>query len=94
MITPEVMNDLLENKAFRAFLAARTTGVPGDAPSKKTAAEHVTSQIAIVAGCTKGSARYNLACAVLLQFIDIYLNSYGEQEPPYLPEGHEQFNPS
>lgn len=90
MISPDVMNSLLENRAFRAFLAARTKGIPGDSTEQRETAQHVTDQIEIVLKRKVGSFRYNLACAVLLQYITTYLTVYGETEPPYLPKGHEQ----
>lgn len=94
MITPDEMNDLLANRAFRAFLAARTKGVQGDSTQQRECARHVTDQIAVVMSRKVGSFRYNLACSVLLQYIDAYLNEYNEHTPPYLPEGHEQFGAS
>jgi len=90
MITPDVMNGLLANRAFRAFLAARTTGVPGATTDQTEAAQHVTEQIKLVL-THEGTRHYNLACSVLLQYIDTYLTLHSEDEPPYLPEGHEKF---
>lgn len=94
MITPDEMNNLLANRAFRAFLAARTQGVQGDTTQQHECAQHVTAQIAVVGKRKVGSFRYNLACSILLQYIDAYLNEYNEHTPPYLPEGHEQFGES
>ena len=94
MITPDEMNELLANRAFRAFLAARTKGVPGDTTQQRECAQHVTDQIAVVNKRKVGSFRYNLACSILLQYIDAYLNEYNEHTPPYLPEGHEAFGES
>jgi hypothetical protein len=88
------MNDLVANRAFRAFLAARTQDVAGDTTEQRDAARHVTDQIATVLTRRVGSHRYNLSCAVLLQFIDTYLTVYNEHIPPYLPKGHEQFGES
>lgn len=90
MITAETMDSLLANQAFRAFLAARTQGIPGDSREQQEAAEHVTAQIQLVRGAAAGTTRYNIACGALLGFIDVYLTEYGEHEPPYLPEGHER----
>lgn len=94
MIDPNTMNDLLANRAFRAFLAARTHGVDTDRPTQQQAALRVTRQIAKVTIRKPGSFRYNLAAATLLQFINEYLVEYGETMPPHLPEGHEQFSAS
>jgi len=94
MISAETMNDLVENRAFRAFLAARTQGVEGDTTEQREAAQRVTKQIATVLKRRVGSVRYNLACALLLQLIDTYLTVYNKNEPPYLPEGHERFSQS